>query len=258
MTPSSRRGSVLILALWTLSLLAVFCVSVGFSARQKAAMMSRIQDSDRYFTIAYSGVQKMAGVLIPDENNLWETTQGLWYNNPHDFKNAEVGDGFFSFDTPVYDENTHKMKGVAGAVDEESKINVNTADAAVIVKLLEDGLDIGSDTAQTIGYAIVDWRDSDSFYNHPNYGAEDQDYKDLSKPYEAKDAPFEVLDELLLVKGINREIFDRIKPFVTVYGDGEVNINTASRPVLTALGLSQVLIDKIMQYFEQSFYVIDM
>jgi hypothetical protein len=34
--------------------------------------------------------------------------------------------------------------------------------------------------------------------------------------------------------------------YVTIYGDGEVNINTASKEVLSALGLPDTLIDKIM------------
>ena len=50
----------------------------------------------------------------------------------------------------------------------------------------------------------------------------------------------------MLVKGMNKEIYKRIINFVTIYGEGAVNINTASREVLGALGLSEELIDKIL------------
>jgi hypothetical protein len=41
-------------------------------------------------------------------------------------------------------------------------------------------------------------------------------------------------------------LYQRIKEFVTVYGSGQVNINTAPVEVLSALGLSRVLVTKIM------------
>lgn len=248
MISKNDRGSILILALWTLSLLTIFSVSVGYTARQKASLLSRLEDGDRLFTVAHAGVLRMASILIPEESNVYDTTLGLWANNPLYFKNIPVGDGTFTFETPIYDEATRKIVHRNGAVDEQSKINLNLADADTLTRLFRDGLEIGDDTSRSIAHAIIDWRDSDSFYGHPNYGAEDQDYRELSIPYEAKDAPFEVLEELLVVRGINQSIFDRIKPFVTVYGEGSVNINTASRPVLAALGLTSVLVDKIMEY----------
>ena len=55
----------------------------------------------------------------------------------------------------------------------------------------------------------------------------------------------EVLDELLLVKGVTRDIFDKVKDRVTVYGTGQVNINTAGMRVLQSLGMSEELAEKI-------------
>ena len=55
------------------------------------------------------------------------------------------------------------------------------------------------------------------------------------------------LDEILLVKGMNKEIYDKLINFVTIYGDGAVNINTASKEVLEALGLADSLVDKILR-----------
>ncbi len=246
--PDASRGSILILALWILTLLTVFSVSVGFAARQKATLLTRIDSIEQLFDIASAGVQKIGSVLRQDESNSMESTLGVWVNNTSAFSEIPVGDGFFSLETPVYDDATGKIVTRTGAVDEESKINVNTADAQTLGRLFKGALDISEDQAQSIAYAIVDWRDADSFYGHPNYGSEDPDYRDLRLPYEGKDAPFDVLDELLLVRGINQAIFDRIKPFVTVYGTGTVNINTASRPVLGALGLSSQVIDSIMVY----------
>jgi general secretion pathway protein K len=72
---------------------------------------------------------------------------------------------------------------------------------------------------------------------------------DLIDPYECKNAPFETLNELLLVKGMTRAIFygltgeetrnigvvEGIQQYLTIYGDGKVNINEASPGIILSL-----------------------
>jgi len=60
--------------------------------------------------------------------------------------------------------------------------------------------------------------------------------------------PFYVKEEVLLVEGISEEKFKGFKDFVTVYGEGKVNINTASHEVLKALGMSDELISEIDEF----------
>jgi hypothetical protein len=80
------------------------------------------------------------------------------------------------------------------------------------------------------------------------YGAEDDYYEDLEMPYESKDHKFQSIEELLLVRGITRDLFEKVEPFVTVYGEGVVNINTAAREVLIWLGMDDSLADKTMAF----------
>ena len=103
--------------------------------------------------------------------------------------------------------------------------------------------------------AMVDWVDpSDDVTVLPwvhgdSEGAKNDYYLSLTPPYLCKNAPFDSLDELLMVKGMNREILDGrpgdpnadIKPLdgmrdcLTVYGDGMIDINQAPSLVLQAL-----------------------
>ncbi len=64
--------------------------------------------------------------------------------------------------------------------------------------------------------------------------------------------PFKVKEEILAVKGITKEEYSQFKDFITVYGDGKVNINTASKEALLALGLENDLIDIIMRYRKEN------
>lgn len=246
--PLKSRGSILILALWSLSLLSIFTISIGFGARQKATLLQRLDALNTLYPLAYSGIEKAKGLLLTkaDSTPQLDTLFDEVFANPDLFKEMKLGNGAFSV---VY-ESVDRKKGtpieIYGVVDEERKINVNTADAPTLARLFEKLGNIDKDSADEIAYGLVDWRDSDSTFQHPSYGAEDDTYGDLTDPYEAKDMPFEVIDELLLVKGVNPDIFARLAPWVTVYGQGVVNINTASAEVLEAFmpGLG----DKVLTY----------
>lgn len=68
---------------------------------------------------------------------------------------------------------------------------------------------------------------------------------------------FSVKEEILLgagkINGIeDKEKYNQFKDFITVYGNGKININTASQEVLFALGLENDLIDIIMRYRKES------
>ena len=132
-------------------------------------------------------------------------------------------------------------------LDEESKININTANKENLLLLFQK-LGISEPLAEKIAYSIIDWRDKDNQLSHPLEAAEDRYYQSLEYPYESKDEAFEVLEELLLVRGVDEEIFEKIKDFITIYGDGKVNINTASNVVLSTLGISDELVEKILTY----------
>lgn len=60
--------------------------------------------------------------------------------------------------------------------------------------------------------------------------------------------PFSVTEELLLVEGINEDILEGLKDFISVYSGGKVNINTAPLEVLAALGIAPALADTIVEF----------
>ncbi len=64
--------------------------------------------------------------------------------------------------------------------------------------------------------------------------------------------PFKIKEEILAVEGITKEKFTQFKDFITVCGNGKVNINTVSKEALFALGLENDLIGIIMRYRKES------
>jgi len=92
--------------------------------------------------------------------------------------------------------------------------------------------------AEEIASSLVDWKDADHIIFNDPAGAEDEYYMSLEIPYASKDYPFENLEELLLIRGMEKEVFDAIRPYVTVFpmeGRLRVNWDTASDQVLLAV-----------------------
>jgi general secretion pathway protein K len=82
--------------------------------------------------------------------------------------------------------------------------------------------------------ALIDWIDADS-QSRPN-GGEDIEYGTASPPYRTGNQLLQSVDELRLVKGFTRETVEALRPFVIALPTAtEINVNTASEPVLAAL-----------------------
>ncbi|KJU87545.1 general secretion pathway protein K [Candidatus Magnetobacterium bavaricum] len=76
---------------------------------------------------------------------------------------------------------------------------------------------------QEIAYYIADWIDPD---REERYTNSEQDAKN-EKPF--------CTDELLQVKKLTADDYKKLLPYITVYGDGLINVNTAAPPVLYCL-----------------------
>lgn len=192
------------------------------------------------------------------------------------FNDSEGAEGFLSLSGMAIGEG--KNLGLEGAgfeikiVDEDAKVNVNTPArgdafsqsrlAAQLIGLLAgpqyDPMFSSRDAdgqfsdRQAICGAIIDWTDPDQegYVCDPHSGsaqqagAEDSYYQLLKKPYPRKNAAFDSLEELRLVRGVGEDFWatfvdpDPSRPdkrVMTVWGQGKVNVNTANPQTVLAV-----------------------
>ncbi len=190
------------------------------------------------------------------------------------FNDKEAGDDFAGF--AGVDLSLGKNLGLKGgrfevvAVDEDSKVNVNMGGSNAIAHIrlarelmskmapiqyspLFDQRDSTGNVNDrlTTCAAIVDWADPDEqLYScdltaAPSSNAvEDAWYQLLPKPYKRKNAPYDSLEELHMVRGVTDDFWatfvepdptDPRKRELTVWGQGAVNVNTANAPTLYAM-----------------------
>jgi type II secretory pathway component PulK len=177
---SRSNGTVLIVVMWIVLVLAglllVFARTMRVELIASANHVAELQaESAARAALQYvlSQVDGTDGALLPLPAAGYEAVQ--------------VGDGFFwLLDPSLGDDRAY----VFGIRDEASRINLNAAAEDLLLKL--PGM-----TAE-LADSIADWRDPDDEVS-PG-GAESEHYLLLPDPYYCKNAPFETVDEVLLVK----------------------------------------------------------
>lgn len=238
-----RQGVVLIYSLWVLTFLTVIAVSVASGVRQKILLIKKVDEHQRAVALVQAGARHVCAVI----RQVFASTNGQYdvnvkqqlHRNTQWLAKIKLGNDAVSILADPLDTSRF------GVVDEESKININTASATVIQSIIEEVLGLSQDETRKLTAAILDWRQRGSSEIAGFFS--DEYYRNLKFPYAKKDAPYESLQELNLVEKMTPDRFERLSPYLTVWGNGQVNINTASRKVLKAIGMSEGLIDKIME-----------
>ena len=132
------------------------------------------------------------------------------------------------------------------ARDVGTALNLNTASGDGLRRLLST-LAVSGDRADRIAQALLDWRDADDS-RRPN-GAERAEYLRLGAPVLPGNAPLRGVAELRHVAGMSDDLYERLRPYVTVDGSGRVNLNGAPAPVLLALpGMTDESVRLVMRY----------
>jgi type II secretory pathway component PulK len=126
--------------------------------------------------------------------------------------------------------------------DEEGRLDLNRASPERMSRLLRT-LGLDRPARDALVDALEDWKDADEM--HRANGAESDDYYlRLPLPYRARNAPLQDTAELLQIRGVTRDLYrgrdgrPGLAEITTVFGRDLVNLNTATSPVLAALGLS--------------------
>jgi general secretion pathway protein K len=233
----NERGIALILVLLAVSVIVVLTLQLNVSSRSQVHEAANLGDGIRVLYIAKSGVFAGMGILSEDSGNAdtlneaWARTEGL----------TEQSKDYF--------DGGHLELVIE---DESGKININKLvqgngfnfgmKGALSRLLSQPQFKLQGQEVEDILNAIKDWIDADSEVTAN--GAENAYYQGLGKSYTVRNGPMESIDELLLVRGVSRELFfgtperPGLARFLTVHGEGSININTAPKEVLRALAPS--------------------
>lgn len=215
---SRERGSVLIVAVWMLAILFLLTMSLSRRANQELLL------------VKYS-LQKMQARYLAWAGFHYATAQIR-----EELTNEKTDQKPFSCDIKF-------AEGQASCEmsNEDNKLNLNALNLQNYRILKELLVIVGVQESQALQIAVsaVDWRDEDQV---PVWGVsqtEEGPFGLGEQRLPAKNRPFDSLYELMFLKEMTPEIYEKVKSFVTVYprraSNLKVNLSTASREVLLAL-----------------------
>ncbi|MFT5207265.1 MAG: hypothetical protein ACI9CF_001014 [Candidatus Omnitrophota bacterium] len=263
----NQRGSILVMVLWTIMLLAFMAVHLVISTNEQVHVYKRLGDrgisrraaeaallgfSDHFrrresklpFTLSESisgGGRSIRGEL--DGISYDVIPKGLMSESGQDYSqptNANQIHAELSLDK--------QYPTSYGIIDQNRKININTSDVYVLQKLIKQLSGMDDDKALELAAGIVDYRDEDDVMTIQKkfLGSEKGVYRSAGLQYLPKNKKFEYLFEVLQVPGMTEKIYRSLRHQVTVFGHGQININTSTNEVLLALGLNSDLVQKIL------------
>jgi type II secretory pathway component PulK len=235
MKNAKNSGSLLIVASWMLILIALMIAGLAYRQNLQAKML-------RYELGSLQSDWQLVGVM-----------NGIRYLLEHDPEAAIDYPDKEIFKLQKLKEKLPWMKELdIQVVDEDSKINLNTASPECLKKLFElvnENEKIRGNQREMI-QNILEWRGAKG-------GVRSDDQKS-----DVKAKPFDSVEELLLVKEVTYPDYVILKNYLTVYNTqaggftSPVNINTASDLVLKCLIESfsadsndkETLLEEILKY----------
>lgn len=187
---AGRDGSVLVIVLWVIfgliSITLYFANSMTYELRASDNRIAGIEAEEaieggrRYVSCVLSNLNQSGAVPDPQS---YQTTA------------VAVGNAKFWLIGRTNNDLTTPPGVSFGLVDEASKLNLNSSYVGTNLLLLIPTMPV--DTA----YNITAWRSTNT--SSTNGGAESSTYMGLPTPYQCKNGPFETVEELRMVSGVD-------------------------------------------------------
>lgn len=230
----NSRGVAIVLILLVLGVMIPLTLDLNRASRAQVYEAANLADGIRALYVSKSGYF-LGKALLEEDDAAVDTLNESWAR-------AEVLSAQSSI---LFSEGRFLLK----IEDESGKIPINglvegdeynAEIRGILTRLLSfPGFQLQEREVRDLVDALKDWIDGDD--EPTGFGAENSYYRSLETPYSCKNGPLDRIEELRLVRGITGELFEGtaerlgLRDYVTVYGDGNININTAPLPVLMAL-----------------------
>ncbi len=232
-----RRASVLIVCLWALFLLGALTLAVGAHVSAGLRMAHALSQQVRAYYLA-QGAIAWSVEAIRANTNAWDgCSPTAWNNSTALFgTNACLETGAFAVEcaVPLSPERSVRLAGVIGA---ERKLHLNKMPVATLEALLHDVGRLDAVRAKRLAAVLQGWRSGGE--QELTQRKEDGYYPVVSGSGAAHTGPFASVQELLLVPGFDGDLFARVEQYVTVIGNGKVNVNVASETVMQVVAMSR-------------------
>ena len=214
-------GFVLLITLLVVLLLTLIIFEIDFQSRADLRAAGNFRDDLSAYYVARAGITGGKAILKDDlkNNGTVDSLGEFWAATAPPFP---VGDGQVS----------------GKIIDEAGKFNINT-----MLDANDQPIPFKKQQLETLFRLLsvdpilvdpmIDWTDKND--QTQTNGAENETYQTLEFPYPTKNGLLTTLEEMLYIKGITQEVYQKISPYLTVSTDGKINVNTADPLILQSI-----------------------
>jgi general secretion pathway protein K len=206
---AGQRGLALVAVLWMVAALMVTATGVVYAVRGQVRAVSSFREMAAAGALGDAGVVLAARELVGTRNR-----ESRLQQYEITFEQSAVG---------------IQIVPLSGLID------LNSATEPLLTDLIAIAGGVDRGRAASLAQRIIDWRDAD---DQPQAdGAEDAAYAAAGSPFRTRGGPFEAPEDLLQVLDIDFDLYERLRPLVTVHlrGNGRVDPAAAPLPVLRVL-----------------------
>lgn len=208
------------LVLWVIVLLGAVGLGIVAAARSQSDLARTLRAGAVARYAAESGIELARARL---EEQLFASAADPSAGDPYRQLAAELAD--------IGTQAIGDARFQVAAVDPGSRVDLNRSSDPLLLGLFEPLF--GEHRADSLLDALRDWTDPD---DEPRaLGAEAARYAAAGSPFRPPNRPLRSLDDLPRIVGFTDSVSLILAPFVTLWGDGRINVNTAPRQVLAAV-----------------------
>jgi len=206
-----NNGIALIVVLLAIAGLTVLAAGFAFSMKIETRLAMKADSEQQMQWLGRSGVETARWVLAEEMRagyQGYDSLNQIWAGGPGSGAETNSDLSGFSLQNITMSEGSGDEQVIGTysikIVDLERKMNINTAPPMLIQQALTV-MGVNANSINTVADSIEDWVQPG---DEPRpAGAKSDYYQGLSTPYYAKDAPMDDISELLLVKGVTREMY---------------------------------------------------
>lgn len=236
-TARDRRGVAMIAALWLVVAIAVVALAFGLEGKERRVLGLDAEERTVAQAAALGALAELQSQLDYALRVMPQSSAAL--------SGVRSGDPWLGVDS-IYSGpmEVDSVEVDAELLDLGRRLNIDDVTEDQLRTFFSYILDDYA-TADHLAQTIMDWEDPDSLAR-PN-GLERDGYLKKGLLALPANAPFRSVDELLDVDGMTPGIYAQVAPYLTVYGSGTVNINSAPVPVLRAIpGMTDEILANIV------------
>ncbi len=254
---SRQDGAALIVSVWVILSFSLLISSMAFDMQVEANVAGYQRKRVKAQYLARAGMEWATAVL---SRRVTETMDEELILEPDQDEQLVVASINLSRGVGVsgVEKELGAGKFIVDIVPEESRRNVNVLTEDDWKEVLDQAGVENTRWSELID-CFLDWIDEGDEYRLNGAESDDEYYRE--KEYEVKNAPLDTVDELLMIKGFTPALlyggaspddegvfYQGIAGWLTTWGDGKVNVNTASREVLLTLPeMEDFVIDAILE-----------